>query len=659
MNRQYTKNKTNNLQPQKNAAAILTDDQEFTGIHFDYKVNLFLAALAVYLLLTTCFSINGSSAGMWNEFFDPEYKIDPQTLFGKSQESRADEWAIHTPAILSQCNSKTPFSAENYSLGGYKAPLIMNLPVAHFSTFLRPQFWLFFFIETERAYAFYWSMKLVILIGGVFLLLMLLLENNFFLSLFGTLWVYFSGYMQWWYSSPQMWPQLVGYFALFTSAFIISLTSRSKTVIVAASIVFIVSFFNFVLSLYPPHQVALTYLSFCIVLGVLSPKWRSVLSQLFINRFRLICICVSLLITAGLLFAWYSDARQTLEVLANTVYPGERRTAGGGISTAQVFNGFLGIFMTEKDFPKIWGNVCESSNFFLLFPIPLMIMCRKWFVQKKVLALDVALAIFILIIILWQIFGFPKPLAKFLLFDRIIEFRSLLPLGIASIVWTCFSLHQLIKEKTFLSWRFRIFVSAIMCVVVLLHSIYFNIVTGNFASVSQIIIVCVFAFWAGLLFVSKKTVLFAGLILLPNIYFNGLINPISIGLKPILNNIIYEKTNQITRKEPDSKWIVYTSKIPITANLAYAAGANVFNGLKYVPNLEEMKQLSTKNNDIEIYNRYGFIKLSEVKSSEISFALVSPDYYIISVDPKNDCWRRIGINRVLLRTDEMIYFLKY
>lgn len=343
MNRQclinITKNKKTDLLPEKNIVAILPYDQEFTDIRFDYKTNLFLAALVVYLLLTTFFSINGSSVGMWDEVLG--YKTDPQIIFGKPRSIRMAKWSLHTPAILSQCNSKNHFSTENYSLGGYKTPLVMNLPVAHFSTLLRPQYWLFFLVGTERAYAFYWNMKLVILVGGLFLLLMLLLENNFFLSLFGAIWIYFSGYIQWWYSSPAMLPELVGCFALFTSAFIISLTSRRKIVIIVASLVFLVSFFNFAISLYPPYQVPLVYLSFCIILGVLSRSWRYVLSEFFINRFRIICICVSLSATAGLLFAWYLDARQTLEVFANTVYPGKRFTAGGGISVVQIFNGFL------------------------------------------------------------------------------------------------------------------------------------------------------------------------------------------------------------------------------------------------------------------------------------------------------------------------------
>ena len=100
--------------------------------------------------------------------------------------------------------------------------------------------------------------------------------------------------------------------------------------------------------------------------------------------------------------------------------------------------------------------------------------------------------------------------------------------------------------------------------------------------------------------------------------------------------------------------------MPLLANFAYAAGANVFNGLKYVPNLEEMRELSTNNNDVDIYNRYSYISLLPVKGSQISFNLsVSADHYIISVDPENDCWKRLGITYCLLPTDGGVYSMKY
>jgi hypothetical protein len=292
-------------------------------------------------------------------------------------------------------------------------------------------------------------------------------------------------------------------------------------------------------------------------------------------------------LTAGLLFLFYCDTKQTLEVLADTVYPGRRRSTGGEISIAEIFNGFFGIFMSEQNFPRIWGNVCESSNFFLFFPVPMMLMCWKWFQRKKVSILDVAFAIYISIILLWLILGFPKPVAQATLFDRVSGTRPFLSLGLASIIWTCLFLHQITKENTLYTLKFKITVTTIMFIGILIHAFYFNVVTDSFASIFQIIIVCMFVPVAGLLLISRKTLLFVGLILIPNIMAYGMVNPIRIGLNPILNHPLYERIHQIVRQDPDSKWIVYSSYQ--LANFTYAAGARVFNGLKYIPHRDEMK----------------------------------------------------------------------
>jgi hypothetical protein len=364
----------------------------------------------------------------------------------------------------------------------------------------------------------------------------------------------------------------------------------------------------------------------------------------------------------GCLALWYWDARQTLEVFANTVYPGQRRVAGGGVSMARIFSGFLGIFMTEKNFPNIWSNIGEASNFFLLFPIPMMLMCWKWSAKKRVSALEISLAVYILIILVWQLWGFPKPVAQLTLFDRIPVTRALLPLGIASIIWTCFSLHQITKEKVVFSWRFRIIVSAGMLLFILLSCLYFNVVTDNFASAWQILFVCILVTMAALLFVSRKPLLFAGLILLPNIYFNGLINPIGMGLGPILDHPIYKRVNNIARLEEHSKWVVYGRAgqvVDLNAILACAAGAEVFNGFKYVPNLEALKELSSNARDVDIYNRNSFINLLPAAGSEISFYLSEPDSYTIRVNQGNDCWKRLGITHGLVPTQKGLDLLRY
>jgi hypothetical protein len=649
----HTKNKS--VSPAiKTKPERVSPDGAFSEIRFDNKTNIFFATLALYVLLTTCFNINGSSVGMWDQALNS--KTDNHILIGTPKGIRVDEWGIQTPAILSQCNSTPPFSTENYSFGRFKAPLLMGVPVKHFSTLLRPQFWLFFLVGPERAFAFFWNMKLAILMAGVFLLLMLILKNDFGLAVFGALWVYFSGYVQWWYSN---WPELIGFFALFTAAFIQILVSRRKITVVLSSFLFLIAFFNFAISLQPGLQVPLGYLSGCIVIGVLLPRFRTILSELVKDRFQLTVVILTLALTAGLLFLFYCDAKQTMKALADTVFPGSRRSPQGGISIVEIFSGFFGIFMSEKHFPNIWGNICELSSFFLFFPIPMMLMCWEWLHRKKISALDAIFAIYITVILLWQVCGFPPFLAQATLFDRVPGTRSFLALGLASVFWTCLCLHRMLNEKTLYAWKFKISVTAIMLIGVAIYAYSFNIVTDDFASFAQILMVCVFVPVAGLLLMSRKTLLFAGLILIPNMIAYGMVNPICIGLKPILNNPLYNEIHQMTRQNPDSKWVVYGNLLQL-ADFTYATGAKVFNGLKLIPNLDEMKVLSSKNADVDIYNSYGYIGLLPAEGSEIKFSLSDGrDHYMISVNPENDCWKQLGITYCMFPTRDGLRINKY
>ena len=615
-------------------------------IRFDRKAKFFLAALGLCVILSTLLNINGSSIGMWER-----YKTRPMpsyVLLGTPKEIRSDEWLVHTPAILSQCNSTPSFSTENYSLGAHKAPLVMNLPVRHFSVLLRPQYWLFFIAEPERAFSFYWGMKLLILTGGIFLLLMVLLENNFVLSVFGALWVYFSGYVQWWYSSPVMLPEIIGCFALFTAAFLQVIVSRRKVMIALSSVVFIISFFNFAVCLYPPYQVPLVYLSLFIIIGIVWGRCRSELPELLKNKFRLICIFASIAVTAGLLFLFYLDARSTLEAMTATVYPGQRRAAGGEFSVAQAFSGFLGIFMSQNHFPAGWINVCESSNFFLFFPIPLMLMGWRLYHERKVSVMDALFTAYVILILVWQFLGFPKAIARLTLFDRVTEVRTVLALGICSIAWTCFSLHRLLKEKELFGSTFKLSVAAVMLAAVLVHSLYFNAVTDGFASWVHILVVSAFAAGAAFLFVSRKSILFAALVLVPNIAVYGMVNPVNLGLKQILNHPVYESINKVVAREPGARWVFYGVYPFNMANFAYSTGAKVFNGFKHVPDLAQMKEFSTEQKEVEIYNRSGNISLLPKLGQQIDFKLINNDHYLISIDPANDVWKRLKINYVFM-----------
>ena len=612
-------------------------------IRFDRKVLVFLGTLLLFLLLATAFKLHGSSIGMWNRSF-PDRAPDAGVLLGKPKLIRIDEWAFMTPAMVSQAESRPSFSAANPSWGPSRTPLIMNLPVRHWSMAVRPQFWGFLVLDLERAFAFYWNMKAFLLLGGLFLLLMLLTGSDFGVSLLGTAWVFFSGFMQWWYSTPAMLPEMVGCVALVLVAMHYLVLSSSRWAIGASALVLSLCLLDSALSLYPPFQVPLLYLGIAILAGSLGPRLAAGHARGHLV-FRAGSAVLALSAVAVFLGLYYRDAKHAIDLMLGTVYPGSRTSSGGEVALAQVFGGPYGFFMSEGHFPPKWLNVCEASNFVLLFPVPAAALL--WWSRRggRASTLEWSLIAYIVVVLSWMTIGWPHFLAVASAFGLSQGTRSLLGLGLASILLCCIFLA---KSHVNLPRSFapRVIVGASLLALFLVYSLIFNHATGTFATGNQIALVSLLGAAAGYLLLTRRRVAFAACILLPSMWTFGLVNPVGYGLGPIIETSFFKQVSPLIRRDPAARWAVYGPHT--VADLLKAAGAQVFNGAKFVPPLEDLRVIDPKSSGASIYNRYAHIELEPDQGSAVSFSLYQGDWYIIHIAPSNDIWRRLGMRYVVL-----------
>lgn len=624
-------------------------NQELTEsvlVRFDRKTRVFLGFLLFFLALGTLFRLNGSSVAYWNGIF-PDRSPDAGVLLGTPKRIRSDEWSVTTPMMISQAMSRPPFPISNPSWGPAQVPLIFSLPVRHWSALVRPQYWAFFTLDLEHAFAFYWSMKAVILLGGVFLLLMLLTGNDFEVSLLGATWVFFSGFMQWWYSTPAMMPEMVGYVGLLLVAtHYVALSSR-RWVIGASALVFLLCLFNCALLLYPPFQVPLFYLGITVLAGSLGPRLVSGSPPGHL-AFRAGCAAIAMSSVAVLLALYYRDAKQAIELMRGTIYPGSRTSLGGEVSLAQVFAGFYGFFMSQESFPQKWLNVCEASNFVLLFPVPMAAVLWRAWRRQGVTALEWSLIIYLVVVLAWMTVGFPRGLAVASAFGLSEGSRSLIGLGLASIFLCCVFLAKSgIDLPSSLSGR--LVIAASLLTILVVFALDFNRVTEGFATLDQIALVSLVGAASAYLLLARKRITLAVCVLLPSIWSYGLVNPVAVGLGPILDTRLFREVSRILDQDPHARWAVYGGAI--VANLLKAVGAPVFNGTKVVPPLEDFRVIDPQSLGAWIYNRYGYIFLLPAEGAQVTLRLVQtvpPDAYAIKIDPKSDLWRRLGIRYVVL-----------
>jgi hypothetical protein len=610
-------------------------------VGFDRKSVALGAVLLLALILGTALKLHGSSIGIWNRL-TPERSPTSGVLWGTPRLVRVDEWSVITPAMVSQARQHPPFPLANESWGAARAPMTLGLPLRHWSAVFRPQYWGFLLLDVEWAFAFYWIMKTVLLVGGLFLLLMLLTNGEFGLSLMGTLCVYFSPYVQWWFSTPAMLPEMVGCLALALVAAHYLARSANRWVILGAGLVLAGSAINFALCLYPPFQVPLGYLGIALLVGSLAPRWAEAQRDW---RIRAGSLVLALVIVAVALTFYYDEARATIDLVRHTVYPGARRSLGGEITLAQLFSGFFGFFMTEQSFPPAWLNVCEASNFVLLFPIPLAWLGWRAARGRRVSALEWSLGVYCGLVTSWLIMGWPSALAGASGFGLSQGSRALLGLGLASTLWCC----VFVSDRSEGRWEDRLAGHALVGVftlLVALFSLYFIRETAGFATLSEALVVCAAAGLAAYLLLARHRRLFIATVLVPGLIAGAAVNPVAVGLGPILDTDLYRQVSRITEADPQARWVVFGPSL--LADYLKATGANVFNGMKTVPPVGDFRRVDPADSAATYYNRYARLGLTARSDSLITYALVSADHVEMGADPKNPCWRRIGIRYVVL-----------
>lgn len=613
-------------------------------IRFDRKTLVFLGSLFLILALATAFKVHGSSVGVWHRLLDTQYRSpDDGVLFGTPKDIRMDEWNIFTLAIVSQAMVRPSFPVINPGWGPAQVPLIFKFPVRHWSMFVRPQFWGFFVLDLERAFAFYWNVQGVFAVGGVFLLLMLLTENHFGVSVLGSAWMFFSGFIQWWYSN-QLLPVLIGCAALvIVAAHYLALSPRRSAIGVSAVVLFACSL-NFALGLYPPYQVPLVYLGIAVVAGSIGPRIRAGLGRSHL-AFRAGCGGLALVGIAVLLVVFYREARPAIELMRATIYPGLRLVTGGDRTLARLFGGVFGFFMTERRIPQGWISVCEASNFVLLFPIPVAALIWRAWRRRSVTAVEWSLIVYLLAFVSWITVGWPRWLATASAVGLAQPIRAVLGLGLGSILLCCVFLAKSGADIPSSLGR-RLVLAAVLGALFLVYALSFNWETEGFATSNEIGLVVLAGAAAAYFLLARGRLAFAACLLVPHVWSYALVNPVAVGLGPVLESPAFQQVSRLVAQDPDARWVAYTNIA--VADLLKAAGARVFSGMNIIPPMEDLRAIDPQGAGLSTYNRYGYMVLLPRQGPDVEFTYVSRDLYTMAIDPKGDIWHRLGIRYVVL-----------
>lgn len=542
--------------------------------------------------------------------------------------------------MLSQARQKPPFPIENSNLGTGRAPLVMNLPVAYYTTFFRPQFWGFFLFDFERGFSFYWCSKVFGLLLAVGWWLRQMGLRSRALIIFGVVWVFFSSYTQWWFSSPAMLPEMVASWAMCLGCAVQFFRDRNPGPTATAFAGFVFFGVNFVLCLYPPYQIPLLLLAIAILIGVWLENRREAKPRS--GTRGLILIGAAVAAVALVLIPFWIDVRSTLALVTQTAYPGARRSTGGNLSLFKLFSGLTGFFETEQVEPGAYDNICEASNFYPLWlAAALTMLVARWRLRMRFSPLLSALAVYLICLSLYCVVPMPSWLLRGTLLSFATEQRALLGIGLANIFLCCLFLD---------CYRMRVFTnagavttglalwlaSAALLQAMRLHDRAFFLDTPQFTLLLAINAVILALFFWETIRPWLPPVLGALLI-----FSNAGINPIMRGLSPLLDSSAFKAIDKVRSADPDGKWIVYHTRY--FAQLVKATGAPVLNGTKILPELPLLRRIDPKRTADFIYNRYANIAYELPKDpNQINFNLIYPDFYMAFISPDHPVLREAG-----------------
>lgn len=616
-------------------------------IVFDRKTYIFIGVIFLAYIITSSLKIHTSNIANWDIFFGLEKS--ESVIAGKPRFIRMDEWMISSPGAIGQYNAGMPL--KNESVGDLNAPVVWGLPVKDISTLLRPHIWSYFVFDVERAFAFSWNFNIFFFLISTFLLLMLLTRNNFLLSITGTFFIFLSGGVQWWsYFISNYMLYLNG---MFLSVIYILYSKKISTLVIAA-VVFIFSAYGFIFNLYPPFQVPLVYLYLFLFTGFILQRKNY---DLIKNNWRIKALVFSsaLVILAIFTYHYYSIVKDTYAMMLNTVYPGRRFSTGGDLKNGKVFAEFFAWYMTDTNTPQYWMNICEASGFIMFFPIAFYGIGYYYYKTKKTDPILITLSVFVIVGLIYVLLGFPAFLSRITLFSMSPAFRVLPIVGVGNcFLLICFlaSNKTILKNEKF-SWIEFGAIALVTFVFMRIIGSQVNKATENFFTATQVTIVTM-TIVAAYLLTRYKNFKFVSLVLyallLAMVIPNLNVNPVTKGLAPILENPLVVDSKELYQKDPKGRWAVFGNTR--LSHLLKTNGFNLFNSVKLVPPMKDMKVLDPAGKFDSTYNRYAWMTMDSKQIAQylnanwkdtVFFRQTFQDGYTIFVDPCSPKLKQLGV----------------
>ncbi|MDP2990627.1 MAG: hypothetical protein Q8O57_08700, partial [Kiritimatiellota bacterium] len=329
---------------------------------------------------------------------------------------------------------------------------------------------------------------------------------------------------------------------------------------------------------------------------------------------------------------------ETIAIIRDSDYPGQRFSSGGGLTIWHLFRGNV---LSIKPPQQWWDfNPCEGAAFFLVFPLVIAALLRDWWrTRKPPNALILGISGYIAFLLIWNLIGFPELLARWTLMDRAPPFRTLIGLGIADIfLLSVYVSHrrQLIpasRKDHVTPWIVGALWIAFHVALGFKASRYFPDYSLNTALIGGLFTMAL----APLFYLAPRLVLPA--IMLASILTTYHVNPLARGGTTFIQeNPLSQKIRAIDQEAQKQGrqpvWIAYgDAALP---NLFRMIGSRALNGVHAYSQLELWKTLDPEGHFRPAYNRYAHVVFEAPDvPGDFKIHLIHNDRVAVCLHPDN------------------------
>ena len=605
-----------------------------------YYFPLLIIALVIIL---TGFRVNGSSIGMYNVYFYGNKGTD--LMIGSPRPIRSDEWLVQTPRILAQY--QVSYSDINPLFGTGVNFSTSRLPVRNWTSLFRPQQWGFFFLPIEYAFSLYWWIRGAFLIISFYLILVWITKGNILSSALLAIAFFYSPFFQWWYSAPLI--EIVAFSVLLLVVFCRLVNATKVKQLIFYGILFTYLSVCYAILKYPPYQIILVYCMVFLAVGYLLQHF----DLLTWSRLKRVIptFGISLLIIAGIMFFVYFYLRDVITIIGNTIYPGHRFFTGGGLNPLYLFGGFFDrqFLASGRQVPAAFGpNPSEASSFFMvsMFILPVLFYGEVKAIIKRQKPDWIAIAAFAYMVLMsiWVFWGFPKILTNITLLKYVGIRRAMVGFGVINILVIG---YYLFRYRMDFNKRGLLIFGAIYAFLIFIAYVYvgWTIRGSNPLFIGHVYSIFIFALIPGILLFLllvryQKT--FVLLFLAVSVWSTFSVNPISIGLAPILKSDFSTTIQELRKTEPTTaKWVAYDSVI--LGGFLAANGAPVLDIAYPYPDMKLWQQFDPSQKFIDVYNRQGHAVFQSGDSNQASFTLKQEDLFYVQISPCSPTMKQVGV----------------